>query len=880
MLEFAVPEASEEERTGWNKSRTLIIVMATNLEYFEILKQLLKNVRDPNSLNGHPWADSLFVEDAVIGDPGLQHESPGGQLVTALADLFPQMMPSTPPRRGKRLDPRWGEFGLLAALYFTPFNHGTAYPTTLMDAWGRIDEAILYFVYGKPAGELSPEEVEKYRLVGDDLEYGSASTLSDWQRKGLQRFAAIILDQERFLSRTQGRPSPLLGEGQAGVPDVPSAARRSAGRGWCLAGVILAVLLLAVVGLASYKGWRIYQSGLPVLRDVTALREIGRGPRDLAAVRSALPLLGTLQTDLAAFEGEAQPLLWLSPRLGWLPEVGDDLRAAPALLELAHHVLDAALPASQAALPLLDQVEGGSHYDPASLTYLLVQAGPQLQQARSALDEAMTVRQGLDAERLSPRLRGLLVDDLDPLLGQADEALSLALALPDILGAGGDGPKTYLILVENEDELRPTGGFITAFGNLVVHDGQVISMKFEPMDGSQEDWSKPYPAAPWQLREYMNSRVLLMRDSNWFVDYPTTVTWAEYLYAYTHDHSVDGVIAFDQNFLVSLLGAMGPVSVEDGGTALTPANVIEYMRQAKERPEDLPGSLVWQPKAFIGQIAAAVLNGLDSDRPHDWQAIAGVMVQALDEHHLLVQFDDPAVSSLIAARGWDNSVQAGAGDFLMVTDTNVGFNKTNAVVETRLAYDVDLSQADGPQSTLTVFHKNNASPDVPCLQWNTGQLTDERSYPIDRCYWSYLRVYTPAGTALLEATPQAIPGQWMWSGKGVPARVDTLDEELPGIQAFGTLLVVPGGASQTTSFRFDLPAAVVESQPATGSSVYHLKVRKQPGTLAVPLTLRIHLPGRAVLESSSLPGVLQDQSLLVQTDLRTDVELEVVFSMP
>jgi hypothetical protein len=201
-------------------------------------------------------------------------------------------------------------------------------------------------------------------------------------------------------------------------------------------------------------------------------------------------------------------------------------------------------------------------------------------------------------------------------------------------------------------------------------------------------------------------------------------------------------------------------------------------------------------------------------------------------------------------------------------------------VQTRLAYDVDLSQADAPQSALTVFHKNNASPDVPCLQWNSGQIPEEKAYPIDRCYWAYLRVYQPAGTGLLEATPQAIPGQWMWSGRGVPARVDTLDEGLPGVQAFGTLLVVPGGASQTTSFRFALPATVIESQSAAGRSVYHLTVRKQPGTLAVPLTIRVHLPGRAVLESSSLPGTLQDQSLLVQTDLRTDVELDVVFSLP
>jgi hypothetical protein len=119
----------------------------------------------------------------------------------------------------------------------------------------------------------------------------------------------------------------------------------------------------------------------------------------------------------------------------------------------------------------------------------------------------------------------------------------------------------------------------------------------------------------------------------------------------------------------------------------------------------------------------------------------------------------------------------------------------------------------------------------------------------------------------------------MWSGRGVPARVDPLEEELPGVQAFGTLLVVPGRESLSTSFHFALPVTVIETRES-GQTSYHLKVHKQPGTLAVPLTLRIHLPGGATLVSASLPGTLQDQGLLIQTDLRTDVELEVVFSLP
>ena len=156
---------------------------------FETLKEILKRARHPGQLDDHPWTQSLFVREALTGEPGLQEASPGGQLVGALGKLFQELQPATPPRRGLRLDSRWGEFGLLAALYFAPFNHGTAFPSSQLEAWGRIDPAILYFVYGKPAEVLGGEACEKYRLVGDELDLGPASTLSDWHRKGLQRLA-------------------------------------------------------------------------------------------------------------------------------------------------------------------------------------------------------------------------------------------------------------------------------------------------------------------------------------------------------------------------------------------------------------------------------------------------------------------------------------------------------------------------------------------------------------------------------------------------------------------------------------------------------------------------------------------------------------------
>jgi len=523
---------------------------------FETLKQILRQVQHPEQLDDHPWTRSRIVRDALNGEPNRNRLGPGQQLINAIVQLFRQMQPAVPPRRGKRLDPRWGEFGLMAALYFAPLDNGSPFPTSLMDAWGRIDPAILHFVYGKPAEELSEEEIQRYQLVGDELEYGSVSTLSDWHKKGLQRLNGIILNRERFLDRDSGDKSKNQQSEKIEVPDSHKfqdsyRAKRLQRRYVWLS---LAMLLLLALGLGAFKTWRVYQKGMLVYHDVYSLQELMDTNPDIETLAQAAPRLDRLDADLTGFKREAGPFLFLSPWFGWVPVYGYDIVSAPVLIEMAEHLLSASRITSQALHPLLDELDAGSpSLDVANLTTLLVQAQPQFEQARNELDKALSAWKMVDVEQLSPKTQGLLVGKLEPVLGLFDEGLSLVTALPDLLGAGKGGTKTYLLLAQNEDELRPTGGFITSVGNLVLHNGQMVSMQFEEA-GEQEDWSKPYPSAPWQLQEYMNSPVLVLRDSNWFTDYPTAALWAEYLYAYTHAHSVDGVIAFDQHFLIMLLG--------------------------------------------------------------------------------------------------------------------------------------------------------------------------------------------------------------------------------------------------------------------------------------------------------------------------------------
>lgn len=643
---------------------------------------------------------------------------------------------------------------------------------------------------------------------------------------------------------------------------------------------LFVILLVAVVAVTGVKGWRVYQKGMAVYQGVTALRGMVQNPGNLDDIGTLTASLTDLQGDLDAFEQEAKPLLWLAPRLGWIPTYGGDVANAPSLLELADRLVDASLLSLQAGAPILDEVNSPeSDLTPADLTKLLVDTQPQIRQVREQFDLALEARDRIATGELSSRLQGM-VGELDPLLGLMDDGLSAAVVLPVVLGADGNGPKTYLLLVQNEDELRPTGGFITTVGRLVVQDGEIVSLDFEGVDNEQEDWTRPYPAAPWQLQEYMNAEVLILRDSNWFADFPTSARWAEYLFSYNHADSLDGVIAFDQQFLVILLGALGPLEVEGAPYPITSSNVIEYMRSAKLPPAGEPVPPNWYRKTFIEDIADAILRELVGGGNKDWRGLGFALTRALGERHLLMRFDDPALTSLLAEHDWDNAVRPFDGDFLMITDTNIGFNKTNALVDISLSYDVDLTDLSAPKGSLVLNHRNNSSRDVQCMHFDSGQTPADYMYPMNRCYWSYLRVYKQSGAELVAASPHEIPAEMILLGKTVPARVDLLDETIAGVQGFGTLLVVPGGGSLSTGFEFALPDSVVLSEADSDRLTYRLKVQKQPGRLADPLVIRIHLPNRSQVEKVNLEPLIQGSDLLIETNLQTDVYLEVVFHVP
>jgi hypothetical protein len=249
-------------------------------------------------------------------------------------------------------------------------------------------------------------------------------------------------------------------------------------------------------------------------------------------------------------------------------------------------------------------------------------------------------------------------------------------------------------------------------------------------------------------------------------------------------------------------------------------------------------------------------------------------VTLLDEKHILLQFDDENLASLLTLQDWDGRVTPFEGDYLMVIDSNIGFSKNNAIVKQSIDLEIDLRVLAEPRKKVEITYTNPTQTADEC---GKPAPLSEKYYPITRCYGNYLRIYTPQGSILTAATPHEVPAEWTTLRTFVPARVDTLTDDVEGFAVFGTYFVVPMQQTLSTSFYLQAPPEVILTQ-REGEISYRLKIQKQPGTIALPVSFRMHLPeGAEVLQ---MPAYLSNQNGILQGQftLREDMLIEIVFS--
>jgi hypothetical protein len=613
---------------------------------------------------------------------------------------------------------------------------------------------------------------------------------------------------------------------------------------WWVARLVLIGIFLAAVIVVGWQGYQAYRHARAAWQLAQGMKPLARqlaaNPTDMIALTSVAPRLASLEVEVTALRAGVAPLYPLLRRLEWLPRVGAEVAASPNLLDTGVELLAAGRIGIENGLPLLKAIN-----DKESATApldRLAQALPALQASAPAwaevgahLDSALASLQGVDASRLTPAL-GDPLQTAQALLPRVRPLIDLIPQLPDILGANGE--RSYLIIAQNSDELRPTGGLISGVGLLRLSGGKLVGIEFTD-SYAVDTTDKPHPPAPDALNRYMGIQLLYFRDANWSPDFPTSARTMQSLYKLGQGRATDGVIALDIFAAQIFVAALQPLTVAGIDIPITSENVVAQIKAAWDKPvsgttiETNWGEWFKHRKDFMPVLLQAALERI-SQGDVDLARLGRSLWEATAQKHLLVYLNAQAAQNVVAAMGWDGSVSPGSQDFLAVFDANVGYNKVNAVVTRQTDYAV--AWEDGhwlARLTLTYTHPVQAKLDT-CIQLGYGRTYEDMT---QRCYWDYVRVYIPAGS-------QAIQVEGL----------DPTTVEIGAGEGDATMIagqfVLPPATTQAVRVTYQLPPSVIEGD------TYRLRIQKEPGIGAWPLRLTFTGPAGTIWAADGQPPAI------------------------
>ena len=226
-----------------------------------------------------------------------------------------------------------------------------------------------------------------------------------------------------------------------------------------------------------------------------------------------------------------------------------------------------------------------------------------------------------------------LMIQIEPFEPYFEHVLPLSTVAPELVGS--DRPKTYLIIAQNHDELRATGGFISGVGLLSIDQGNMGDLAFQDAY-SVDDFGKPYDLPPQPIEQFMGVQLLVFRDANYWPNFPTSAEKMMELFTYGTGIEVDGVIALDQAFLASLVTAIEPITVEGIDGTITSANVDAFLQSAWETGDPSDENWFATRKSFLGPVSNAILNRmLNSPSEIDPVNFANQVLGSIQSGHLM-----------------------------------------------------------------------------------------------------------------------------------------------------------------------------------------------------------------------------------------------------
>ena len=507
--------------------------------------------------------------------------------------------------------------------------------------------------------------------------------------------------------------------------------------------VVLTAAVAAWVGIRGYLAAQHLRAAVG-LAEIVQARVVGDDGT------GALSSAESLQREVTAARSLTSDPVWRATE--FVPFVGDDLEAVRQVAGVLSSVADDAIVpvagiASTVSVDSFKPVDGVVDLAP------LVAAQPAVSRADESLASQLRIVRDIDTSGT--------VQQVGDAVGQLEEVLSRASAQVDVVSRavdlapvmmGADGPREYLVLFQNNAELRATGGIPGAVALLHVEGGKLSLVQ----QASSSDFPRadapvlPLPAETTGL--YGDITGQYIQDVNLTPQFPLTAQLAREMWKRQFGTSVDGVLSMDPVALSYLMTATGPITLPTGDV-LTSENVVPLLlSEAYARYSDPV-----QQDLFFAGTASGVFSAVASGAL-DPQALVAALARAGDERRVYLWSADPTEQARIA----ETSL---AGELPTSTSTAPKFgvylnDGTGAKMDYYLGVDFGVGQAvcrqDGRSTYVVEVTLRNDAPADAATTLPTYVTGGGVFGVAPGLISTNLAVYAPSGGVFMEA---AVDGQ-------------------------------------------------------------------------------------------------------------------------
>ena len=425
---------------------------------------------------------------------------------------------------------------------------------------------------------------------------------------------------------------------------------------------------------------------------------------------------------------------------------------------------------------------------------------------------------------------GVRVGDITSSLNQYTSVLAL---LPQLFGF--PEKKTYAILLQNNMELRPGGGFIGSYGIVSVDHGKIGAVSVHDVydaDGQLQGHIEP----PYVIRRYIPQVHWYLRDSNFDVDFLQDAKNAAFFLKQETGQQVDGVIGIDLSFVKNLLAVVGPVYIPEYNQTVT-ADTLFLLTEQHAEKNTFAGSS--QKKDFLRALFAALETKITSTKGYSAKNVF-MLLQAVSQKHVLFGFSNASIQAAFTANDMSSSLWDGRKqqenqilDFTGINEANIGINKANAFVKRRVDQALAISDTGSVSGKLVISYTNDSKKNV----WPGGP------------YKNYLRVILPLDAKITsisiagrpqQIVPAVIDASVYEAKEFIPPSGLEVDSNVEqGKQVYGFIVTIPAQTTQTMTVTYTLVQKIDMSQPTL---TYNMNLFKQPGVDGYPYLFSLKVP--------------------------------------